>query len=287
MKMDNISKIKTVFLQIKYDTIQGVVCNRKKFLVLTIFCIVICLFCYKEIEVLIDMGYISSTPGVLEFILYFAGGMREYIPESNLPFQVPFAWLSVNLLLAYIIGDYVTKDLYNIGIQMILRSSHKYIWILGKIIYSIISTLLVYILQFIVCYFFGGCLGNVELEVLDDIWELFYGINPSLYSNFEIVAGLIVLPVFTSIVISVIQIFLTLYIKPVYSFIVVSIYLITSAYWKSYIFIGNYSMFLRNDQICENGMVQTTCFTNLLCILLSAIVLIILIFSKYDIIEKR
>ncbi len=287
MNANIIKHIKIYTLQIKHDIVQGFIYNRKKFVLILLFFCVICLFCNREINTLEKLGYINSNPGMVEYILYFSEGMREYIPNSEIPFQIPFAWLSVNLLLAYIIGDYVIKDLHTIGTQMIIRSSQRKIWIFGKIVYCIFCVLFVYLLETFVCFLFGLFSENIHLNISQNIWEIFYGINPSLYSLPELISGLILLPVFTSIVISIFQVFLTIYIKPIYSFIVISVYMIASAYWKSYMLIGNYSMFLRNWRICEKGMVQTNCFIGLVCVCLALIVLLIISFHKYDIIQKK
>ena len=288
MKSNTISNsAKICFLQIRHDIIQGFLRNKRKYLILTFFLLITYISFQNEMLNLSAAGFIQGKPGLLDFIMYIAQGMREYIPESEEPFVIPFAWLSINLLLAYIIGDYATRDLYEFGTQMILRARKKKYWLAGKIIYCFVCTLTVYFFQVVVAYLFSALNGNYNIFVSEQIWKIYFGIDPCSFSRFEIVNLIFLLPFLTSFVLSLMQLLGTLIFKPIYSFLIVTIYLISSAYWKSYYFIGNYSMFLRNDQLCTNGLDATICLTILLVLCPVLVVLIGFVFKKRDIIEKN
>lgn len=287
MKNSVTRAIRMQLLQIRYDVIQGYKYNIKKLPIIILPFVVVCFFCKTDIAAFKKLGYIKSDPGAAEYILYFSEGMREYIPNSNIPFQVPFAWLSVNLLLAFLVGDYVTKDLNEIGTQMLLRSSQRHIWFLGKVAYGISATIIIYLIETSVCIIFGIISGNAQWQFADDIWTMFFGVNPALFAKPEIISGLILLPLYTSLVISVIQIILMIHTGPLYSFIIVAIYVVASSYWKSYLLIGNYSMFLRNERICDNGLSQLYCYIVLSGLFLTVTFVGTTSFKRFDIIDKK
>lgn len=281
------SSDKMCFLQIRHDIIQGFLRNRRKYLILIAFLLITYISFQNEMLNLSTAGFIQGKPGFLDFIMYIAQGMREYIPESDEPFVIPFAWLSINLLLAYIIGDYATRDLYEFGTQMILRAKKKKYWLTGKIIYCFGCTLSVYFFQVAVAYLFSALNGNYNIFISEQIWQIYFGVDPCSFSPFEIVNLIFILPFLTSFVLSLMQLLGTLIFKPIYSFLVVTIYLISSAYWKSYFLIGNYSMFLRNDKLSSDGLNAMMCLSILLILCLVLVISIGLVFKKHDIIEKN
>ena len=278
---------KMCFLQIRHDIIQGFLRNTRKYSILIAFLLIAYISFQNEMLNLSAAGFVQEKPGVLDFVMYIAQGMREYIPESDEPFVIPFAWLSINLLLAYIIGDYATRDLYEFGTQMILRARKKNYWLIGKIVYCFCCTLSLYVFEGFIAYVFSALNGNFHLVVSEQIWQMYFGINPSSFSRFEIISLIFILPFLTSFVLSLIQLFFTLILKPIYSFVIVTIYLISSAYWKSYFFIGNYSMFLRNDKLCSDGLNTMMCLSILLILCLILVISISFVFKKQDIIEKN
>lgn len=271
--------------QIIYDAGHGIYHNRNRYLPVIVFFLTFNFICYYQINLMRQLGYITQRTGFFEYLMYYTEGMRVYIP-SETPFRIPFAWLSVYILNAWVIGDYVQSDLYGFGMQMLVRYQKRIRWAIGKLGYILISVLTVWGMVFLSCGLFNIITAKGHFSLSKEIWAMFYGIHAEQFSNLEIVLGVFVLPILTSAVLSVFQIFLSLMTKPSYGFLATTVYLIFSAYWKSYFLIGNYAMFLRNAKLCENGIEQNTALIVLSILLVVGASLFFVLFRRYDILER-
>lgn len=95
------------------------------------------------------------------------------------------------------------------------------------------------------------------------------------------------LPPLVMIAINLFQMALSLFIKPFYSFIVTVAVLLTSSYYLSPFFIGNYVMPLRSDQMVANGVSLTAGIIFSLIIIIVSVVTGGIAFQKRDILKRE
>ena len=90
-----------------------------------------------------------------------------------------------------------------------------------------------------------------------------------------------------ALLLSNIQKVLSLYIRPVYVFIIMFIWLVASAYKKSWLLVGNLGMPYRMKPVLKSGFSTVQCFFVLIAASLICIIWGYLKFRKRDIFEKE
>lgn len=273
--------------QIKHDMISGVLGGWKKIIPFVLLIISFCTYLYIECANMKDIGYVDGVPTIADMLLYIFRGMREYMPELDYSFDIPITWLLMQVYIAYVIGNYASKDLGGYGQQFLLRSTKKSYWFLSKCVYCLVNILAYYITTFIIVTICSILFGNISLELSADIGSTMSEIDVTLFSSMSFIFHIIVLPISTSLVVSLVQLLLSLYVKPILSFTFVVSYQALSAYKVSYFLIGNYSMALRCDPFLEDGV------NGLFAIIIEIIMIVIIIpfgcitLRKYDYLEKN
>ena len=76
------------------------------------------------------------------------GGIKEYIPSPNDPFQIPYLWILNHLLILYFTLHYASDDLSGIGQQMIYRAGGRIKWWVSKCIWNFTSVVSYYIVSY-------------------------------------------------------------------------------------------------------------------------------------------
>lgn len=244
---------------------------------------------------MLDIGEISSEASFSDIITFIFHGMKIFIPGKGIKFEIPITWLSVQLFIAYLIGDYINQDMTVYGLQYIIRSKHKYYWFIGKITYCIMNVFLFYTIGYIVVMLFSLFFGTMSFEFHFDVCAGVAETNILGLNHTDLLLGITVLPILTSIVLSIGQSVLSLFVKPIYSIIGIVIYVSASAYYFSYALIGNYAMIVRSQKVVANHPFFAMNYTGIdpkyaiimecgiICVLY---IVGILALRKYDYIEK-
>lgn len=241
--------------QIMIDIKQGIVKSYYKYLMVFILAILTSIEFFNKVHAYIDKGMIDGQISYIDCIIYQFKGMKEYVPAFNNPFDVPVQFMLINLLLAFMIGNYPMKDLYGMGMQMLIRSKTKLSWWCEKCIWNVITVIAyyftIYIALLLVSVFCGAQLsGNIHINVVNKL----LGTNVTAIVGWQVVAMVIILPICTSIAISMMQMFLAFLLNPIISYIVVIMVYIFSAYYMKWYMVGNYLMFYRSSMLNPLGM---------------------------------
>ncbi|MDE6797109.1 MAG: hypothetical protein K2J36_03750, partial [Ruminococcus sp.] len=93
-------------------------------------------------------------------------------------------------------------------------------------------------------------------------------------------------PVLTSVVFSLLEMTVSLFIKTVYSFLLMSCLVISSAYLMTDYIIGNYGMIIRSNHILTDGINTERGIIILSVLVITAFIVGLIKFSKYDIINS-
>lgn len=278
--------------QVIADIRQGILRGYFKYIAVFIISIVFAVQFYLKAFNYRDRGLISGAVNFKDCVICLFKGMREYIPASNSPFEVPVEFLLLNLVLAYMIGNYPMKDLHGFGRAILLRSNTRLSWWLSKCIWNILTVLFFYMMIYLGIGFATSLLGaesTASADVLNaDLIKRFlqFDIASSGVDPRQLVAYAIILQIFTSIAISMLQMTLAFILNPIISYMfVVSMY-IFSAYYMKWFMMGNFLMTFRIGLVNVKGMrLGTSLIVDVIVFATSAIVGY-LYFRKYDVIQK-
>ncbi len=236
---------------LKHDLYSGFCQYRGKFLLGILFFSLIGIGANLEAE-----SYQLRHLSMLEMVGYlFAGVMPFQEERSNAAdFQIPIIWMILQIYIAYIVGAYPLQDLKSYGVNLLLRTRDRGKWWLGKVIWVVMINIVVYVIEVIVFTVIavaehsGGIFGiqqgigqlcHVELEQL---------------SGYELISLLFLLPFFTSVSISMLQLFFMFWVNEMAAYAVILFLCVAGAYYKSPFFLTNNSMLVRNITYLENGL---------------------------------
>lgn len=250
-------------------------------------------FCLELLNKLRIMKYFSVSlyAGFSEYLLYIFGGVKQYIPtSSNNPFQFPAIWMLVNILLLFITLNYPFQDMQSAGQQILIRTKGRTKWWLSKCLWNISCTVFYYLILCGVVFLFCLLLGlpitfTVNNGFLLDMFDMRSSQN-LIGSVFTVGFRYFILVFLVMGSISLAQMALSLFIKPIFSFFICSIFLLLSSYFLSPVFLGNYAMVVRNDQVIANGISFTVGIVYSLTLAALSVIVGLIYFKRYDIIKK-
>lgn len=226
---------------LKYDIKQGMHTNLWKF-ILGLMPFFASVLMASKVE--LTTAY---TPSFFDCIFFLFKGIKIYTPSQGSQFEIPALWMAVQIFIGMIVYSYPKDNFEKYGAQSLIRVKSKAKWWISKYIWTVANVIIYYIAGYLtvfaVCSFING---NSILP--DGLWNLLINeIETSNMSAFDLWTVGILIPVLTSISISVLQMSLSFIFNPVYSFVMIMAYLTISVYYYNLCFIGSNSMLLRNQ----------------------------------------
>jgi len=272
----------TVLIQ---DMKRGMKQNRIKYIVMLLFTIACCCIMYRVCHGKIGRGVIANMPNFMDYLLYIMQGSVEFKAKGNNVFNIPPAWIFVQMMASFLVFSYAVKDLDKQGMIMLIKSANRTKWWLSKCIWNISTIIVMYILIWcgvlIVAVATGGMGFLATKDICREVLDMTFaqdGIRYSLIVMF--------MPLIMSLGISLMQMTLSLVIGPVFSFTVVLAVDILSVYFLNPFLIGNYSMMMRSDYIISNGVNPLVGAAISIVVGIFGVVLGNVYFKKYDILNK-
>jgi len=243
-------------------------------------CVFLLVLCALSIITLNSENQVNSS---LDLWFFLFTGVRDYTP-GIIQFP-PFSWLLIQAFLAFLVGDYLYNELKENSFYALLRVKKRRDWFLAKVVWLIVTVMLFYI-TILICLI----LSSFYLDLNINMWgnysntvfknHLVLSINPLTFFVLSFFSCFI-----TSLVISLVQVVLTMIMKPIYSYIFIIVILLISIYVPSPILLGRYLMVIRYIEFFSNGFFEGTYI--ILCeILLFFFVLILgsIYFKRMDLI---
>ena len=277
--------LQVLIMQIKHDFTIGTLYQWKKYIPSVLIFLCICLECYMKAQ---GNALAENKATYADYLIYAFRGMEVYIPSPDKKFEIPVIWLSMNLYVAFLIGDYPLKDILGFGQQILIRSNHRGQWWFSKCIWNLCSVLLFYFIGNLVIFLFAlaFCGGTVSMTPTEVV-SMTANIDINRLTDHKWILFVFVIPFLTSITLSLVQMTLEFVTKPIFSYAIVVCILILSGYFFTPFLIGNNSMLLRSEIVLQNGI-------PLIAAVLFAIFLIgftvlagYLIFKRYDVLAKK
>lgn len=239
--------------QISFDWKQGIIVRWKLYLVVTVISAVMTAFFYASIKKYTFNGPVGDA-SFLDALLYMFRGMEEYRPELKEAFDIPAFFLIWNVLLAVIIGDYPTKELALTGKNHLIRMRKRSIWWRGKCVWNMLSVLMFYgciYLGILVGTLYGG---SMKLSVNSNLFFRVFKVNLTGQLEHDIIIQVFLLPVFSSMAISFLQMLAAILSNEILGYICTMTVCGLSAYYMKWFMPGNGSMVHRFATVNPDGI---------------------------------
>lgn len=244
--------MKNAVFQIKYDIINGIVHQWRKFILIAVVYGVL----IAEFLVRCRLKHFSGQYTLSDIILWMFKGMT-WITDSQKEVNIPTAYILPNILIAFVIGNYPFKDINGYGGMILMRSGKKSVWWFSKCIWAVITAMVTYAVLIVEAVAVSLAGGKLSLHVNKDICCKVSGYNKMYIVNnmnltrlavYMIVAGLI-----TTIAICLIQKCTSQLMGAVIGYVAVVVILIMGVFFRSFLVIGNGFMAIRNVLYTPQG----------------------------------
>lgn len=172
--------------------------------------------------------------------------------QTGAQFELPIIWMILQIFLAYIIGGYPLYDLQTYGINLMVRTKSRSKWWIGKVLWIMELVGVVYLLGVlmiaVVTLLSGGSVLLVRPEaagVLKGDYSVFNGMGLALIG--------FILPMLSSIAISMIQLLLIFLCNHFAAYAVVFLFIILSVFYSGPIWIYENGMSIRSNAFVYDG----------------------------------
>ena len=127
-------------LQIKYDIREGIIQQWKKYAVLC----VVYIACIIHFIMLCRANRHIDTYTCGDMVMWMFDGVKKFDAGAKNNVDISSVYILPNIFIAYIIGNYVIKDLYGYGKDILIRTGSRIKWWLS----------LLYMLCNVICHYY-------------------------------------------------------------------------------------------------------------------------------------
>ncbi|MCD8006502.1 MAG: hypothetical protein LUF29_05940 [Oscillospiraceae bacterium] len=250
----------------KYDLKVGFLRDLPKLLILTGIVLITNISLYRY------AGFYSLNLGSFDYILYLVKSIAPF-PQSGEEFRFPVVWYLQQLYLMWIIGRYPFSSVCE---SALIYCGSRQRWYLSKVAWIAITVLIYYLVMIIASLLF--CLATgVPIS-----WE----INLLEHAD-EISTATLFLPIVTSFVTGVFQLFLMTLTTPIIGFFAIAAISAASTYVTSPLLFPNCSQLLKLSAFSEDGIGTGTSYLTLLIVFALSLALGLIIFNRRDILKSQ
>lgn len=272
-----------------FDIRQGILRSRTLLLVPAVIAAVTFFDFYAKARRYLEQGMIQSTADYGDYWFYLYGGMCEYIPSPDNPFQFPAVWILVFLVLPFILLNYPFRDMYGVGQQVLVRSGQRSLWWLSKCCWNFCGTVLYHLIiqaaGLVLSLVFEVEISNqIHMDFINLVFNIRY---QEVWNPSSLPVAALLLTMLVSAAVNMLQMTLSLFIRPMFGFFAVAVLLLASAYLLSPLLIGNYAMAFRYDWMLKAGVSMGAGMRMAAILLLLAVLSGLVRFRLYDILESE
>ena len=244
---------------------------------------------YAKARRYLEQGMTQSTVDYGDYWFFLYGGMCEYIPSPDNPFQFPAVWILVFLVLPFVLLNYPFRDMYGVGQQILVCSGRRSLWWLSKCCWNFCGTVLYHLIiqaaGLVLSLVFEVEISNrIHMDFINLVFNIRY---QEVWNPSSLPVAALLLPMLVSAAINMLQMTMSLFIRPMFGFFAVAVLLLASAYLLSPLLIGNYAMAFRYDWMLKMGVSIGAGERIAIIILLLAVLSGLVRFRLYDILESE
>lgn len=241
----NIKKIQHI---LRFDLLQGIV---YRWYVYILFALLMAFFAVDRWQ---HLHITMEHPGTVDILTDLLLGIEEYIPQATEnSFEIPYRYFSIFVLMGLSASQYACREWKERGRLYLLHYGDKGIWWLGKCVWNLCNTVLLYLTGIMTVWIVAALGGNTGFKVSEGLSK---ALDYTMLSPHEKAVFLyaIVLGVVTVATLNQMQATLQVLFSPVLGFIIYMAVLISSVYYLSPYFMGNNLMLLRTRLFLEDGI---------------------------------
>lgn len=246
------SKLRILTQQIAYDIRQGIIYQWKKYAMLLIVYIV-CIVSFI-IRCKTNRHIESYTCG--DMVMWMLKGMKKIETGRHMNIDISSVYIFPNVIIAFIVGNYIIKDLYGYGKSVLLKAGSRINWWISKCIWCLVSALVCYGMMYIVIAVAGICSGSFSISPTQDVCCYMLNMDRQYIENVDI-ERLMLSVMGTSLVmtmtLNMIQITIGLILSPTIGYMAVMIFLVVAAFSDSPVIITLYCMAVRSGLYMPSG----------------------------------
>lgn len=225
---------------------------------------------------------------VLDYICFMTGGPKHIPDKMYELYIIPVLWLLPQVLVAYIIGYYAMTDLDQYGSQILIRSGSRIKWWVSKCIWNGCTVICLYLITYAVT-FVTAVMNGADIK-----WNL----TPEVVMgacNITALNGtgrlyrlvLLVMPVITSVSLSIFQMMLALIFSPIIGFIASQSIVFLATIFEYRVLFVNYGMLSHYGITCGSGIVLREGIIICVLVYLVSVVTAGIYFNRCDILTKQ
>lgn len=246
-----------------------------------------------KIQVMQDSNTYVPNASFIDYVLYMVRGIAPITEKDLADVQIPYVWMTLQIICGFMIIDYIKSDLKGIGRNVLVYSKHKKKWWLSKCITTIVTIFFVYVIVWTFAFIFSliskGDLFSLHIELFKIFYRkesvliapetkglLAYGVKESLYIIFY--------PLLVSVCIAFVQITISQYTGLIISFIIIIGVDVMSVFNNNILLWGNWTMIERCSILAQDGHNIYVVFTMAIILGVVAVVIGFKKFMKLDIV---
>lgn len=270
---------------VKFDFKYGIMKRWYTYLIYTVFVLFACIDFFFRLK-----SFDITNFSLGDCLFFFYSAISEYIPKPDEPIQIPYLWLLLNLLVCYFNVHYMSDDLSGLGQYVICRSGKRRNWWLSKCLWNFTSVLIYFVLSNIIVLLFA-IFNNAELSFnISENMNLICCVGDGQYPIAQWNIGflqLYLMPILVCSAISMLQMFISLFVRPLVSYIVTIVIYFSSMYKLSDLLLGNYAMILRSDSTTMNGVSSSWGIIFSVGLIVVSVVSGLIYFKNYNILSRE
>ncbi|MEE1077618.1 MAG: hypothetical protein UIC64_01040 [Agathobacter sp.] len=234
---------------LKHDIEAGILLEYKRFLIGFLLFTVLAICAVLKANM--------SSISWIECLAIMNKGALPFINTRNslAIFDIPIGWFIIQIYISYVIGVYPNHDLKQYGINLLVRTKSREKWYIGKVVWGLISIIIIYLLEF----------GAVAMVVMINGNTNFLLVNESIndkveFGLFELTGSaqillVIVMPILTSLVACFVELFIVTLKNELVAYGSILFLCVAGTYYNCIAFWMPNSMLLRSGMLYNLGSV--------------------------------
>jgi len=219
---------------------------------------------------------LENSGTIADYYLYAMSGMDVFRFDPKEYFTIPIFWFVFQIGISYFVAYFAKQDFSMNGRNLFIASKSRSLWWFSKVVWVIFSVI-VYYAMMIFFTGIGAVLSGAEISLhfSREFISQVLSYNAIYLTDFDMIFIAVIIPIIVTIAVCLFQLLFSLVLTPVTSFAIVSAGYVLSAYYTSWLFIGNYTMWLRSSYVTDEGV---TPYGGL--IIAVGIILVVLVMGK-------
>ncbi|MBO5426528.1 MAG: hypothetical protein J6A25_13545 [Lachnospiraceae bacterium] len=229
-----------------HDINEGLIRHAKRYVLVVIVVVITCSMIDSMSAYFMD--YFGEYWSPIEYGINEFYGRYPFVFDINSTdkFTIPFGWVLIYLFLAYMIGDYIYKDMNGYGMYMMIKSKKRWYWWISKCLWCVAVNVFYFGLLWISNIAYSWMKhGDIAFYQESDLRMSYYGFGFDNMGMPKLLLVVIVMPLLVGIVQSILQITLTLIFNSVATMTIIAGILMLSCYYGSIYIPHSYAMLIR------------------------------------------